>query len=501
MFCPECGKEVKAGDLFCENCGTKLEFEVDSVEESPVDKEINENKGNEVENTKAIEKEEPIKTTTVDNPVPIQQDNAFIDMQSNADAATNVGNVYGNTSDNIYGSSDYSTTFSASNGSQPVGMSKVDIPKKDKSFWILVTEALLAVIAIVVFYKVGSGVFSDESIALRYATDMLTGDYADAYSLIDLDESEFINEQMFIDSRLEPAVSLVGIDVKNNEKSKFSSEVELEYREEGSGTTKQYDVSLNKKKDHNFLIFDNWAVAGDKYVVSDFTIIVPQDASVTLDGVQIGDTYSKQNDEYIDEGYVTYGIPSLFSGKHLVAVSMEGFEGSSEEIVINENSQVYEKESVTISSEEQENLIKKAYDNIGKLYEAKLSKGRFSEVSALFSPDSTVQKEAKEAYESFADDAATSKDDGGVTGIDFSNVYGSFNGTEIDDGKIYAYISLEYDYLLKHNDRTSWFYWSDEDIEYEEDQTDGNNEFDVCFVYENGEWLQCSTQMPGVYYY
>ena len=37
MYCSNCGHEIKKGDLFCENCGTKIEVKPEAAaQEAPV---------------------------------------------------------------------------------------------------------------------------------------------------------------------------------------------------------------------------------------------------------------------------------------------------------------------------------------------------------------------------------------------------------------------------------------------------------------------------------
>lgn len=458
MFCQNCGTKNEDDAIFCASCGTKLE-------------------DNSVQNIVQNEGEVPgqsVNDNQINQTVNAGQDNQTVDDYQASQSANG-----------------YWTSQSVSGGYSQGGTVVSREPIKiDKMAMIAAVELIVAIVAIVVFFKVGNKAFGYKNVAENYFKATMAADWKTAYGYLDITESEFISEDMYEAAKSESsAVEYNTYTLENSEESAVSADVEISYREKTSSTTSNRHISLNKQKDKNFLFFDSWKVSSEEDICTDYSISTPEGATVVVDGIELSNAYLTST----ENGYQHFTIPSIFCGNHQIKISMEGFESETADVYIYSSYDYYSVSSFSMNKESQEELIDLAYANMQAILNAAVAGDDFAVVESLFTDD--VSAYARENYEYLKNCFATQDDLEGITDVSISNVTGTFSYNEISSGKIYASVVMEYNYDVSFYDR-DW--WTDE--LYADSYSSSDSQY-YEFVYINGEWLMSDSDMPYFYYY
>lgn len=445
MFCPNCGTKNEDDALFCASCGTRL------VEDT-------------VQNTDTISQTpEPVEASesvVTENIAPEQPAGGF----------------------------DPNQAAGGFNPNQAAGNFKAPAVKMDKWMMIVIVEAVVAVLAIVMFFNIGKKTFGYESVASNYFEAMMNGDWGNAYDFLDVSESDFLNKDMFIAANKDKGITEYNTyNIDSSTESKVSADVSISYREKSSSSTSNEYISLNRQGKKNFLFFDSWKVSPDEYICESFEIQAPIGTTVTLDGIVLSDKYLNSS-----EGMQDFVIPAVFSGKHEINVSMEGFEGRSDTVDVYYDYDYYYVNGLSLNQETKEQVIGQAYSDLQTLVQAAIANQDFSAIEGLFSED--VKSYAKEEYNYFVRNFSSADDLCGISNITLSNVTGTYVDGSMDSGKIYSTVEMNYDYSLQ-NVTQNW--WTGE---YSTRDYSSSNNMNFYFVYDNGQWLLDSSSMPYFYY-
>ena len=234
--------------------------------------------------------------------------------------------------------------------------------------------------------------------------------------------------------------------------SRLTATVTVSYTT-GSRSSAQTDtITLRRGSGKKYLFFDDWKVSlNDDDLVTDYTIRVPHDATITVDDVALSTEYIEESD---DDGFDVYTIPMMFNTEYDVVVKLaNGFEiqdtftpsnyyGTTTFVLSNDNISDADKEKVT---EQVKQDIKSLFDNA-------IADKAWSEISSNYGTDDLDDLE--DSYEELVDDV-----DGGFLSsklqsfdVDTVNIRGL--STE-SDGRIEVWVRLEYKYTTSESDGTT----------------------------------------------
>lgn len=421
MFCEKCGSKNPNDAMFCENCGTPLQ----SMAEPPF----------------------------------------------KPDTSSNNGQHYN----------------SGSNGipiiNTPVAQKTPHKPLS-KLTMAIVAEVLVIICMVYALYGLGRDYFGPKQRAKEFFEYMANAEWSKAYDMLDVDESEFINEKFFEKAmRTTSFGNVVSYNVKSGSTSSSSTkDVNVNYTNDDSADKLNYKVSLNKDK-KKLLIFDNWTVSSESMVCSNYMIYVPSGATVTFDGVELDDKYIYPDSYSTDT--VTYGMPNIFIGCHDITVSKEGMEDVSETVMIVTSFQEYELKSMTLKEETVQEIEELAYKNVKKIYEAAIKNESFSSIEDMFSENESYRENVNDSYEYLCD--SLNDDYFSPHKIEFNNITEKL---EYDDGLIS--VSFQMSYVADY----TYVYW---DGDSEEKKSEGRANVTIEFINEDGKWVQSYIVCPGIY--
>ena len=230
MFCPNCGTSNDEGALFCVNCGTRLEFEPVVTEGS---------------------------AASDDNAVPQQPEvqTAQVNVQPQ------VTPMYEQPQNGTMGNS----------AKKPFKLSKKVV---------IIGAVVVAVIAaVIVFICVGNSLTNYKKTAGSYVKAVEECDWAKAYSLVQIPDSEFLTKNAFITAHSEATGSAVGnmrvIDSFSSKGRLPGNKAVSVIYTTATGADSQ-DLLLTVTDKHYMLFFKKYKVSTEDTVVSDCTINVPK---------------------------------------------------------------------------------------------------------------------------------------------------------------------------------------------------------------------------------
>lgn len=356
MFCPNCGTSNDEGALFCANCGTRLEFEPVVTEGS---------------------------AASDDNAVPQQPEvqTAQVNVQPQ------VTPMYEQPQNGTMGNS----------AKKPFKLSKKIV---------IIGAVVVAVIAaVIVFICVGNSLTNYKKTAGSYVKAVEECDWAKAYSLVQIPDSEFLTKNAFITAHSEATGSAVGnmrvIDSFSSKGRLPGNKAVSVIYTTATGADSQ-DLLLTVTDKHYMLFFKKYKVSTEDTVVSDCTINVPKGLTLFINDVLVGDQY-KSKDSGKNSSYDVYKIPYLFNGTTILKATSEFTEDYTKEIYPS-----YDEYTTSISSydikfaEDKINGLKdQAKKDVTEFFDAAQKKNDFSTVSDKFTTD--MQSSAKSTYNGYVD--------------------------------------------------------------------------------------------------
>lgn len=380
MFCPNCGTSNDESALFCANCGTRLELEPVVTEKSAASDNNAVTQQIEVQ-TQAQQPAEQPQAPQINEQVQPQVQTAQVNVQPQ------VTPMYEQPQNGVIGDS----------AKKPFKLSKKIV--------IIGAAAAVVIAAVIVFICVGNSLTNYKKTAGSYVKAVEECDWAKAYSLVQIPDSEFLTKNAFITAHSEATGSAVGnmrvIDSFSSKGRLPGNKAVSVIYTTATGADSQ-DLLLTVTDKHYMLFFKKYKVSTEDAVVSDCTINVPKGLTLFINDVLVGEQY-RSKDSGKNSSYDVYKIPYLFNGTTILKATSEFTEDYTKEIYPS-----YDEYTTSISSydvkfaEDKINGLKdKAKKDVTEFFDAAQKKNDFSTVSDKFTTD--MQSSAKSTYNGYVD--------------------------------------------------------------------------------------------------
>ena len=380
MFCPNCGTSNDESALFCANCGTRLELEPVVTEKSAASDNNAVTQQIEVQ-TQAQQPAEQPQAPQINEQVQPQVQTAQVNVQPQ------VTPMYEQPQNGVIGDS----------AKKPFKLSKKIV--------IIGAAAAVVIVAVIVFICVGNSLTNYKKTAGSYVKAVEECDWAKAYSLVQIPDSEFLTKNAFITAHSEATGSAVGnmrvIDSFSSKGRLPGNKAVSVIYTTATGADSQ-DLLLTVTDKHYMLFFKKYKVSTEDAVVSDCTINVPKGLTLFINDVLVGEQY-KSKDSGKNSSYDVYKIPYLFNGTTILKATSEFTEDYTKEIYPS-----YDEYTTSISSydvkfaeDKISGLKDKAKKDVTEFFDAAQKKNDFSTVSDKFTTD--MQSSAKSTYNGYVD--------------------------------------------------------------------------------------------------
>lgn len=318
-------------------------------------------------------------------------------------------------------------------------------------FWLrmLVTGGCSLLVLMVVFFMVGSYLYSPQKTARDYYEAQLSGDWNRMYDCCLFPEGTFLSRKNFVNAK-----SYGEEDGKELPKIK-------NYRMRKTGTNEKTESGIYQitctleeiSEVQNLTLeiaggadvlgpFREWYIVPENLYVKDVEFVIPEGAQLYLDGIRITETYAQGSEdaETTQEDTSIYCIPYLFLGYHTVQIQETGRDEYREIIQIKDDRAVEILPELKLNDANGKKIADLVEDAVQSFCEAGMKKQEFSKVSDYFLEDAAVQKKAEKALEEFSAKAA----DENSTGLAKLAVTAMETTVSSRDGTMEAEVTVSY---------------------------------------------------------
>lgn len=278
---------------------------------------------------------------------------------------------------------------SASVGTAPIRRPRKPLKKPGKNHIIAGAEALLLVIAIVVFCVVGSSRTSPTSVAEQYFRSMLDGDWDRICQLADVPDSPFLTREAFercVEQYQPGSRELANLSAHQDRDYEdrggmddYVREVEVEYVYKDSPEVYTEDVTLMRSDSRELFFFRGWKVMDNlPFLARGFQVEVPTGATLVVDGLVADESMCVERWETTD----VYSL-DLFVGSHdFTVVTPLGSQSQSYEVWYSDD-YLYAGD-VAVTENLQNQLEGQTKTLLEQLFNAALSDSEFSAISGSY---------------------------------------------------------------------------------------------------------------------
>ncbi len=353
---------------------------------------------------------------------------------------------------------------------------------------LLAVEIIIAIFAAVCLFMNVAGLFEAPKVGERFFAAVTSGDWEEAYSMLEVDESEFINAAAYRKAN-EPygasQVSAYSVSEKIDlEQGLGAKTITVTYRKKGESYDNTYYVYLNKQAKKKFLFFEDWKVNPERNLVKDFSVEIPKGASAKIDGIDLSKSYFNGNEESFD----SYTVPLLFAGMHEVTVSMENME-TVEERFDTANNSSYSLYNMKVSDDAMKKALELAGGNLQKIYAAALHGSTFTAVAELFT--SNQESGIEESYQDFME-SMQEEDYSKIESVDMSGISGTAK-SYMENGMAVIEVDMPFEYKLAYS-------YEDWNGKRQTDTYKDEDSVTFYFIYENGSWVLSNLGCHSLYY-
>lgn len=354
--------------------------------------------------------------------------------------------------------------------------------------WILLALILTesAVFCFLCFFRVPrwqKDTYGPEQTAARFFTDIVNGRYEAAFEALNLPQDDFLSPDGF--ARYCGAWDFSH--VSHFEVAVANCIARIDYQSDG-GSSGVFSVPLTQSEEKKNHFFEVWQIHGAGFVRQNLQIQALRDAEVTVDGIVLTPQYiTGSSDPVIDSSYspatVTYTIPRLFAGTHVVTVSSP-LHDTLYAILDTEIPAILDCTDMMLSQASMEALAKTALSNFQTVYDSAMQGKRFDILRPLFSQVPELCSAAEDAYafllECFSSDSSP-------TEITLQNLTAEVDPAGSD-------VTLSGTYVLE--------YYSQGYLETYPHKKTIQRDFQTVFRFypENNQWLQMDLSAFPFYY-
>ncbi|MDD3277781.1 MAG: hypothetical protein PHG16_02700 [Lachnospiraceae bacterium] len=288
---------------------------------------------------------------------------------------------------------------------------ELSLPKK-----LLMVNVCVLLFLVIFFFLAGVYIYNPAKSARAYYEAKFQEDWNGVYDCSIFPDKTFLSRKNLVNAREY---------LKQQAKSSDAQIASFSLKKKSaSGDQAVYTVSYSIKGDDNAYspelklqrgkkvlgMFYNWYVEPEELYVSQVSITVPVDTTLTLDGTVINEEYQTASK---DKTTAVYRIPYLFIGGHTLELKEGGKEAYREVIQVKDNAPLTFIPELKLNDESGRMICNRAEKAIDKIYQAAAAQKDFSKVSSYFSAES--QEKARTAYEKLSKKFATSKRKGITT--------------------------------------------------------------------------------------
>lgn len=488
MFCSNCGTQLPDDADFCSNCGQKVGASM------PADETASQPQS-------ASNPAEAAPQAAPDNQ-PDTMSNAAAKAEA---AADKIGAAAEVAADKVGAAAEVAAEKAGA--AAEVAVAKTSNFFKTKFLpgvkkylkWIIV--GVVVILAVIAFFVTGNVMSNPSNVVAGFLSNMANGNYAAAFGQLDVEESEFVNGEIFAQyiseqgedySQYRDYRVMSYNDYVRQQARQYGiggSELADALVEEGDGSTLSYVAVAPDdsdgiqftlvKQDSNFLLFWPTYKLDAEDLLADATIYTLPDSTVAIDGINVP---AGTADEDTPEGCVPYTVPSLLSGDHTLTISNPLSEDYESEISVY-SGYTRTVDDLTLSEEMIQDRFTASQELVKTLVNGAIANTAFDDLGVAVTSDAEDLADIKESYDDLLADLHD--DDGtGLKSITFTDFEDTSYYDDLGSDLTYdSRVRFRYDYVATVMD-----YGTDQLTDEASTYTHSST-FSVEYTYENGSWV------------
>lgn len=261
---------------------------------------------------------------------------------------------------------------------------------------LLVAEAVVMAALVIGIYFSMDKKYSAETTVEEYWKAKANCEWSKVYDYYSFEKGDMLSKQMYVHAHSQDddsiAYQLVETKPIENQKGTDSVTYEISYRESESGKVEYEMVSL-VKGEKKFLFWNEWNVVPENEVVKEWSVTVPENATVKLNGEEMKESHPSEQ-----EGMKEVTVSRLFQGQYQLEVSEEGMEPYKDIVEIDDGA-FGDIVKLVPTEEEKEKLAEQLGTDMEKILTAAVAKEDFSKMREIFSDEAMKRSFVKSSYE------------------------------------------------------------------------------------------------------
>ncbi len=385
-------------------------------------------------------------------------------------------------------------------------------PKKKRHFPIpalcLIIIATSLVIAFFIFFIYMKQQTDPDHILDRYITTFMSKDISALHAMIGFEDSPFLNAESFGKSMEEchqySSITNYALTKYQNPGDPDQVEYVLQYWTDRRQNPYTQTLKLRRAEKKQYLFFDNWLIDNSEFLARGCQIKVPAQALVTVDGVELSKDQIRENEGSL----CLYEIGDLYTGKHQICVTIDGFKPYSTETTLqNADYSAAPLYNITMSLFSLTKDTKKQLENTAKnllkdLYSLALDEKGFEDLAQKHTFEDSQKSALEQAYNTLVANNINSGSH--LTDINFREFESSSTGAYAEDHCYAVNVTTNVDYTVSSSiikNTPSSGGTSPEPVTQSR-TTNSSSLFTTTFHYNAGAWSVYSSTMfdTSVYY-
>ena len=305
------------------------------------------------------------------------------------------------------------------------------------SLRILIVNLSLFLILCAVFFMAGAYLYAPQAAGRNYVEACLAGDWNSAYDVCQFPDSTFLTRKNYVnamtwkakqdgsDGQETPEIKSFFMRRKQSLETGGNRIYTVRYTLKGVSDSKEETMEI-AAGDIVKWNFKEWYVVPKDSYVTDVEITVPANASLYLDGVQVGKKYLKETADTVS----VYKIPYLFIGGHTIELTEAKKDPYREMILVEDNSSMEFLPDLKLNDSTGKVIADRVEESLDKVFAAAVNGKAFGTIKDEFSADTAVQADAKEQYQQIRDAYLNSDTNTGITSVTISSISTTVTSTE-----------------------------------------------------------------------
>lgn len=297
------------------------------------------------------------------------------------------------------------------------------------SLRILIVNLSLFLILSAVFFMAGAYLYAPQAAGRNYVEACLAGDWNSAYDVCQFPDSTFLTRKNYVnamtwkakqdgsDGQETPEIKSFFMRRKQSLETGGNRIYTVRYTLKGVSDSKEETMEI-AAGDIVKWNFKEWYVVPKDSYVTNVEITVPANASLYLDGVQVGKKYLKETADTVS----VYKIPYLFIGGHTIELTEAKKDPYREMILVEDNSSMEFLPDLKLNDSTGKVIADRVEESLDKVFTAAVTGKAFDTIKDEFSADTAVQADAKEQYQQIRDAYLNSDTNTGITSVTISSI-------------------------------------------------------------------------------